>query len=218
MKTSNESPLVARALARLREEGLAGLWLRTLRWLGVYRRYVLAGGPDEGRSPPCDVPVACARLEAHEIEEYLKFRPEQDRATILHRFDEGDWCFVGRCDGRIAVAIWIARDSAWLEFLSCRILLAERAFYLYDLFVVPEHRGNRVAGPVLAFRIAAMREAGYDRKVILNEPENPAALRRSVHHGNTVIAWLSCLQLGPWRRLRLHSVGDDAEPWVRLAD
>jgi len=195
-----------------------GLFWRGLRWLGVYRHFILLAGRDNRKLREPSVPVECSKLEADRIDEYLAFRPGQSRELIRRRFADGEWCFVGRCDGRLAATSWVGRERAWLEFLDCEILLADGVCYPHDTYALPEFRGLGIADAVSAFRTAASREAGYELAVGLIEPENRTAMRRSKRKRNRVVGQLDCIRLGPWRRFRIRIEAEGAGELVRLPE
>jgi len=197
--------------------GPVGFARRVLRKLGVRRRYLLLGGPDDPREEAPATPVEPARLAPDEIDEYLTFRPDQSRETIQRRLDEGGICFVGRSGGRMVAAIWTALGSVRLDYVPCRLWLGERTFFAYDLYVDPALRGQRVAEPVTRLRKHALADAGYAWKVALYEPENRAALQRGRRRGNRPLAWLTCWRIGPFRWQRLEPLAPDAPRLVRLA-
>lgn len=150
--------------------GPAGFVRRVLRKLGVRRRYLVLGGPDDPLEEASATPVEAARLAPDELDEYLAFRPDQSRETIQRRLDEGGICFVGRSGGRMVAAIWTALGSVRLDYVPCRLWLGERTFSAYDLYVDPALRGQRVAEPVTRLRKHALAEAGYAWKVAVYGP------------------------------------------------
>jgi len=199
-----------------RAEATAVFWLRSLRRLGVYRRFVVAVTSDPRIDRESRLAVACERLGPEGLEEYLAFRSERGRGVIRRRFEAGEICFVGRSDGRIVTATWSSPGRARLEFLACEILLDDGGYYNHDTYVIPELRGMRVAGAVAEFRRRFMREAGYEWALGLFETENRVATRRSKRRKNVVIGRLDCLRLGPWRRLQLRLDSGVAESrWYR---
>ena len=202
----------------MREDGIADLFWRGLRWLGIYRRFILLGGRGPRVSSKPQVPVECSKLEADQIDEYLAFRPGQSGDMIRRRFADGQWCFVGRCDGRMAATSWVCRRRAWLDFLDCEILLADGVCYPHDTYALPEFRGLGVSDVVSAFRTAYFRKAGYDLSIGIVEPENRAAMRRSKRKRTPVIGQLDCIRLGPWRRLRIRLDAEGLGELVRLSE
>jgi GNAT superfamily N-acetyltransferase len=200
------------------DRGAIGFARRVLRRLGVRRRYLLLGGPDDPLEESSAIPVEAAPLAPDEIDEYLAFRPHQARETIQRRLDEGGICFVGRAEGRLVAGLWVARGSVRLDYVPCRLWLGERTFFLHDLYVEPSLRGKRVAEPVTQLRKRTMADAGYRWKVALYEPENRAAIRRGRRRGNRPLAFLTCWRVGPFRWQRLEPLAPDATRLVALTE
>jgi hypothetical protein len=69
--SSRPSTPIARGLDVLRREGVRGLVLHLLYYLGVYRRFRIHLSPLEAEWP-CSVPVACDILGVDDIHEYLE--------------------------------------------------------------------------------------------------------------------------------------------------
>jgi len=210
------SAFVTRAWTQLRQGGAAGFAWAALRSLGIHRQFLLTTGAGDAPAGSSSLPLDCARLGSDEIGEYLAFRPDQAHDAIHRRLRDGDECFVARHEGRLVAAIWTARGSVWLDFLAHRLWLAEGVYFNHDLFVSADLRGKRVADTLTEFRSAALREAGFVRRVALYERENHASTRRSLRRENRVIARLECLRLGPWQRIRLYARPGEEETLVRL--
>ena len=199
-----------------RADEAAVLWLRSVRRLGIYRRFVVTAGSDARKVRESPLAIACEKLGPQHIDEYMTFRSERGRGVIRRRFENGEWCFVGRSDGRLVAATWSSPGRARLEFLACEIVLGDGGYYNHDTYVAPELRGKRVADVVGEFRRSFMRNAGYGWSLGLFEPENRVATQRSKSRRNTVIGWFDCLRLGPWRRLQLRLDSGAAESrWAR---
>jgi GNAT superfamily N-acetyltransferase len=209
--------LASQAVEALREEGPAGLWIRFVQWLGIYRRFVVCGGRVPGPPEPARIPVECAILRPDQVEEYLAFRPDQDAAEIRGRLDAGNRCFVARSDGRIIGSLWCFERRAWIEYVGCEILLADDTYFVDDEYVLPDFRGLRVADALLALHRVLMQEAGYRRSACLIWPENRVAAHRAERRQNAVIGELACFRLGPWRRHILQIKPSRREPMVALA-
>jgi GNAT superfamily N-acetyltransferase len=197
--------------------GPLGLALRVLHRLGVRRRYLLIGGADDPLEESSAIPVEPETLAPCEVDEYLAFRPSQAREVIQRRLDEGGICFVGRSEGRLVAALWVACGSVRLDYVPCRLWLGEHTFFLHDLYVEPSLRGKRVAEPVTRLRKRTLADAGYRWKVALYEPENRAAIRRARRRGNRPLAFLTCWRLGPFRWQRVEPLVPEAPRLVGVA-
>jgi GNAT superfamily N-acetyltransferase len=204
-----------------REEGLAGLWFKALYGSGVYRWCFITYSRVDTKSPAATrVLVECATLAPEELDEYVTLRPDQEPAQISARLDDGHLCFVARHEGRIVAASWVCGTRAYLDFLGCELEFADDVYYHYDIFVLPEFRGQDVPNAVGALRLATVAHAGYTRSIGVVWRYNRAVMRGVRKLPLQVIGTVGVYRLGPWRRhfLRLDpAVTDMDNPPVRLA-
>jgi GNAT superfamily N-acetyltransferase len=193
--------VVRRAAETIRREGLGGAWF-TLLARTLYRRMLLI----EHRldAPPVSltatVPVSIERLAAADVDAYLRFRPDADRAEIARRLRDGQVCFVARHDGRIVSAAWGATGRASIEYLALELPLAPDEAYLYDSFTLPEHRGRNIPAVRGIHEADHFRQAGYERLLAAVLPESTPALRHARKAGWVPIGRMGYLGIGPWRR------------------
>ena len=211
----------ARIFERLGTDGLRSMWFRLLYGLNVYRCCIVQVNRFD--APSVDggsrIAVACARLERCDINEYIAFRPDQDRGGIQARFDADHSCFIARRNGRIIAASWACTGRAPVEFLQCNLLLADGVFYAYDNYVLREFRGRRVIGSVIELRDRTLRAAGCTCRLAVSWRHNRAAYNRLSTRGHNPIGVIGSYGLGPWRRqfLRLDPPAvDPANPPVML--
>jgi GNAT superfamily N-acetyltransferase len=209
--------LTRRAAGMLRDEGPASVWMRFLQWLGIYRRLFVLGGLDSRRPETSRVPITCERLRVDGVDDYMEFRPDQDRAEIEARLASGNLCCVARKNGRIIATTWTAIGKAWIDYLQCEIRLADDAVYHFDTYVRPEFRGCRVAGELSDLRLKTVTRLGYVRSVGLFWPENRAAIQRSERRKNIRVGEFRCFKLGPWRCHALRLEPGHGEPLLELA-
>jgi len=212
-----------RLLRAVRREGLRASWMKLLHELEIYRRLLLLDIPNEDASSPAgsDVPLDVGLLDAKDIGEYFAFRPDQDAGEIRGRLAEGQWCFVGRHEGRIVTSAWSCAGRVKIDYLECRIKLPERVAFSYDVFTDPAWRGRRVSTVVFDWRRRFLREAGYARSVGVLWPENRPAVRRLAHRTVSVFGTLGTWKLGRFKRHVLRAQPDATDggvPLVTLED
>ena len=131
---------VARISGWLGADGMRRVGFRTLYGLHVYRCCIVQVNRFDAPSVAggSRIAVDCARLERHDINEYIAFRPDQNRGGIQARFDADHSCFIARRNGRVIGASWACTGRAPVDFLQCDLLLAAGVFYAYDDYVLPE--------------------------------------------------------------------------------
>jgi hypothetical protein len=82
-------------------------------------------------------------LEDHEMDGYLRLRPDQTEAEIRSRLEEGQVCFAAVEDGRVVQASWLAlAGAAWNEYLDSQVPLGRDEAYTYDWYAAPTDRGR----------------------------------------------------------------------------
>ncbi len=161
-----------RAREVLRSEGLRSLWFKILGET-IYRRLLLM---EKGiRSPALDqnnTSQDCRLLTAGDVDEYVDFRKDADRDTILNRLEAGDRCFLVRGSGALIHCCWTTTGRTSIDYLECNIQLAPDAVYVYEVFTSPRFRG-RALSSVRSFQMERyFLERDLRRLVAAIGPEN----------------------------------------------
>ena len=72
-------------------------------------------------------------------------------AVARERFAHGERCLVGRCDGAVVMARWVARDRARIDFLGLVVPLAADEAYGFDMLDLTPGPGVSVSPPRVAY-------------------------------------------------------------------
>ena len=192
--------LPARAWRTLCEEGLRGLWFRSLAVLG-YRRLYLLRRPLSEPIPDCAaaVPVTIEWLTAEDVAAYRAFRTRGHGDDPARRLSEGDRCLVARHDGRIVGAMWGSNTRARSDYLGRNLPLAAGEAFQFNAYTTPAMRGMGIAPALSVAWLRHLRDAGCPAVLRLTLPENAAALRAHAKAGYRTAAIVRSLRLGPWR-------------------
>jgi L-amino acid N-acyltransferase YncA len=183
----------------LRRDGLRGIWFGVL-GATVYRRLLIVER-SLGEPVPdvtAGVPVETALLARDEIAEYRRFRPDTSEAELESRFAAGQRCFVTRHAGSIVSARWAAVGRVWIDYLELELRLAADEAYPYDLFTVPELRGQAISPITSAAMLRHFQRAGFRRMVGTVLPSNEASLRASAKTGYRTCGWIGRVRVGRW--------------------
>jgi ribosomal protein S18 acetylase RimI-like enzyme len=135
---------VRRATEVFRNEGVRSLWFRVV-GEAFYRRLLLLERPfaDPMAVVEPRLPVIFEGLGPGDAADYCGLRPDADPAEIERRLRGGnELCVVGRLDGRVVEACWIAIDRVRVEYLDRELRLADGVAYIHELFIAPELRGK----------------------------------------------------------------------------
>jgi hypothetical protein len=193
--------VLVRAMRVLRDEGLRNFWFKLIGELGYRRMLVVAYRLEE--PIPEFVPRLAVRndlLGKSEVDAYLAFRPESDRAELINRLDSGQLCFVAWHEGQIVSACWTAAQATRIPFLDCDCELADGDAYLYDKFTSEAYRGQRLAHAVRMHQLRYLRNAGYRRAIGAVVPENRRAMLENRRGGFRPLGLIGRIKIGPWQR------------------
>lgn len=191
----------------LQTEGLHSLWWKVLD-ATIYRRTVLIERSLE--CPVAEIPtrtsVVVDLLNESDIEDYLELRMHTDPSRLRRRMAEGQWCFAARHEGRLIGVVWATNNPQRLSALAWTPPLRPGELYVYDLFVTPDARGRRVASKLTSAMLQYFQIAGYTRIVAAVLLQQRGVMRLYQQLGFGVYGRMSCLKIGPWKRLFYHDL------------
>jgi hypothetical protein len=190
-----------RAAEVLRSEGAQSLWFRVLGET-VYRRMILVERclKEPVIEVQAAVPVTVTLLHENELAEYLAFRSGAEAAEIRNRLERGYKCFVARQADAIASTCWAAIGSARIDYLGCKIQLADDEAFSYDSYTTPRFRNMNVPAVRGNEMVRHFRDLSYFRFVAVVVPENKAAFRPVEKVGYRRFGVIGYVKLGRWRR------------------
>jgi RimJ/RimL family protein N-acetyltransferase len=177
-------------------------WFR-LRGQTFYRRVVVMECRLDGPLPEITsrLPTRIALLTVAELDDYARFRPDQEPATIRRRLDQGHRCFVAWHEERVVHAGWAAIRAAWIDYLGCEFPLGPGDVYQFDSHTAPEFRGLDLAAARVAWMARFFRDRGARRLLAVVWPENRPAFGPLEKAGYRRCGWIRVLRLGRWRRI-----------------
>lgn len=189
-----------RAIAVIREDGIAALWFKILGET-IYRRvFIIERFSDEPlEQVAARVPLEFGFLDETQIDDYVCLRPDANRAEILRRLREGQWCITARSNGQLVYAGWSTAGRARIDYLGREIQLAPDEIYIFEAFTAPEFRGVNIPSAVSQFRLRYFGNLGYRRFVAVVVPENWRALRSFRKAGYRVCGTMGFVRIGAWR-------------------
>lgn len=190
-----------RAIEILREDGIRTLWLKVLGET-VYRRMWLYerrfSEPITGVTTPDDIEFGT--LCEHEVDRCSQLRPERTSEELGDRLVRGERCYVARRLGVVVGLVWVVRRSAWIEYLGCTLDFGPDDYYLYEVTVAQECRGQRIAAALLAHTYRALRQLEASRAIMAVNLENDAGLRGLTRTGERRFAIQGYVGTGRFRR------------------
>ncbi len=170
------APIWLRVLRVYREKGPAGVWFGALSRAG-YRRLVLLARPLD--APPVPLPP---RVEAEirpltgDDEAAFTALGQGDAAAFRSRLAHGDAAWGAWCAGALRYVSWVAFRETTVEYLRCRLVLADDVAYVYRAFAEPAYRRLGLGPAVQSACIEALHRRRCRLALAAVLPDNPWAL------------------------------------------
>jgi len=197
-----QTPLGAARRIReiLREGGIRTLWFKVLGET-LYRRIWLFERPLKEPNAVVAVPadIEFGVLRPDEIERCSELRPERSPGVLRIRLTHGECCYVARKFGRVVGQVWAVRRFAWVEYLNCTLDFGLDDYYLYEVVVSPELRGQRIATALFAYAYRELGRIGGSRAIFAVNVENYAGLRALTRNGERRFALRAYIGRGSLR-------------------
>jgi GNAT superfamily N-acetyltransferase len=193
------SRLLKRTFEVLHDEGAKSLWFKMLGEI-VYRRLILVERPLDETLPQIAIPLplTISLLSETEVKEYADYRPDVNIIEIKNRLKSGHLCFVVRLKGGIVNTGWAATNRVSIDYLSREFQLKDGDVYVYDVFTMPEHRGNSLSIFRMTHMLRYFRDLGYKRFVGTILIENKPAVRNALkadYHASGIIGHVKIFSL-----------------------
>jgi GNAT superfamily N-acetyltransferase len=144
--------------------------------LHVDIRYLFREGGGTGRTvaPELTRAYPTSVLDPEELCE-IQAHSWASRAHLEGRIAKGHLCIVGRHEGEIVGYTWA--DPVEVNDRTCDHRLEPGEAYLYDAYVVPEHRGRGLAPYLRQASYEHLRSAGFRTFYSLSDYFNQPAIR-----------------------------------------
>lgn len=190
-----------RASQIILDEGLCSLWFRVwgqicYRRIGLFIRD-LDGSPIE--TVPAKWQLELGQLKAKDTADYMILHDDIGISELQHRFANGQMCFTARFQNNLVYTCWIARNYAWIEYLSRRIPLAIDEAYFYESFTAPNYRGGNVATICQKYIQEILKRDGLHCLIAVVLAENKSAIRAIRKAGYRRVGTLRTIWLYVWR-------------------
>lgn len=198
--------LYKRVIKVFKEEGIRSLWFKILGEI-VYRRLLLVTlHLDElTENVKMVLPIKFSVLNQTDLDEYLRFRPDQTESEISRRLLAGHLCCVGRYEGSIVYACWTVQQVARIDYLALDLGLAPDEIYTYDTFTLSGFRGKNIFPAGIEYTVRYFRKAGFRRHVGCVLPENRPAVHALSKTGYLRFGVIGYIGRGPLRwKFRRH--------------
>jgi RimJ/RimL family protein N-acetyltransferase len=195
-----------------------GQWLRTVwhRVATTFCRRMLVGARELDRPIPnlqSSLPDArMAPLDPRDVAAYHSFRPDQSERNVRARLDAGHRCWVTWLGSEIIDANWTAAGRVPVPYLGYDVLLDDGDVLIYDSFTAPAWRRRGLYMAKSAYVLYQCRALGFRRIVAMIAVENKAPIAVTARLGLVPLGIYTLLRVGPFRTLRIRSLGSELPP------
>jgi CelD/BcsL family acetyltransferase involved in cellulose biosynthesis/ribosomal protein S18 acetylase RimI-like enzyme len=185
MNSEEAVPIRKKAFSLLKQHGILKFtWLvfryflrKTIRlsWQKIYILERSLKEPIQAITPKINVRIEqVGENEIHILKDIVdkdKYRRFQDRLR------KGRVC-IAALDGDRATGFgWISLEDECETDSSIEVKLNDKEAYLYDSYVSPEYRNNKLYAAMLAEEMRYLKSRGYDKAIALIDSENATALK-----------------------------------------
>ena len=197
--------LIARARRIYLNQGFLSLWLHFLQWTGFYRSLLISTFPLRTEEAPINPALTFGKLDAEQLHDYVRLRPDKDLAPIRERLVRGDTCTTLRSESGELIAVgWDASPRVWLDFLECGIEFGEESVYFYDQYVGEANRRSGVSRALEVHRSLELRAIGISFGLATIWSQNRVAVERNFREdGAKIVGKLSRYSMFGFRWIRL---------------
>ncbi len=215
---TEERPALWRRVFRLRRaRGFGGVWFAALA-RGGYRRLLIFSKALADPGPPIVARVQAEIRPLRRDDEGAFAALGQEAVEVYRRrLEGGHECWGAWCGGELRHIAWVAFGEAWVEYLGCRLILADDVAYLYRAFTARGYRGLGIAKA----RWAVCQESLRARRIRLGlcavVPENREAISTWLDVGYRRVAIARSVGVGRLRRVWLRLDGGGAPDGWRFA-
>jgi len=184
-----------------REKGFGGVWFGALSRMGYRRLVLLERRLDETVRPVPPRAEAEIRPLRRDDEAAFVALGQEDASVFRNRLEAGHQGWGAWCSGALRYVAWVAFRETEVEYLSCRLVLADDVAYVYRAFAEPRHRRLGLGPATQAACMEVLRGRRFRLVLAAVLPDNPWAFPPWLRVGYRRIAVVRTLGTGRRRRV-----------------
>jgi GNAT superfamily N-acetyltransferase len=135
---------------------------------------------------PGIVPKIKVQIRKAIIDDHVKFKGmfnENKYKRLRERFTKGRLCFVAIDGEKVVGQQWVSLDDEYDPELKIGVKVNNNEGYLYDVYVVPEYRSNRLQLVLAAEAMKYLHDQGYEKATTIVAAYNTHSLRTCATEG-----------------------------------
>jgi GNAT superfamily N-acetyltransferase len=124
-------------------------------------------------------------LQANENNlEGLKGIVDKEKGLVFQeRFNRGKICFIALDDNKVIAYSWISLESEYDPNSGIEIIVNNKEAYLFDDFVLPDYRGQRIQSALIPPRLNYLKSRGFHKGFSLVFKNSPVSLKNTISAG-----------------------------------
>jgi ribosomal protein S18 acetylase RimI-like enzyme len=131
--------------------------------------------------PKIKVQIKLATI--NDIDKFTSLFDENKCARLKQRFTHGRICFVALDGSKLVGQLWVSLDDEYETEGRIRVKVINNEGYLFDVYVIPEYRNNRLGKYLTFTALKYLRDQGYEKAAGLVTDNNIYSLRAFVSQG-----------------------------------
>jgi ribosomal protein S18 acetylase RimI-like enzyme len=124
------------------------------------------------KGPEARLPAVYQRAGSQNAGELAEAMGLDDPAPVLQRFRTGRRCYIARVENKLVAYGWISVNEEAIGELGLSMHLNEGEAYIWDCGTLPAYRGQRLYPALLAYMLAELQQAGFQRVWIGTDADN----------------------------------------------
>lgn len=132
------------------------------------------------------IPRIKVSIEQATEDDLDKFKGIVDKNKYNHfqqRFKKGRICFVALDEHKVVAYAWLSLEDEYESVCQVEVKLGNRESYLFDFYVIPEYRNNRLYSTLLATGLTYVHSQACKKAIALVGDKNTYPLRTCASAG-----------------------------------
>jgi GNAT superfamily N-acetyltransferase len=110
--------------------------------------------------------VALTEILYQQAKKETLFEPAYNVKDAADRVLQGEYCFVCEEDGKIVGYLWFCPTKRYIPEIQSTLKLQPGEVYVYNAYVLPEHRGRDIIPGLYKAARSLLAENGFKREII----------------------------------------------------
>jgi hypothetical protein len=129
------------------------------------------------------IPVRVGLATIDDMDKFKGMFDENKHNSLRQRFTKGQLCFSAQYGSRVVAQQWISYQDEYYAEKQLKIEVKNNEGYLFDAYVVPEYRNNKLYSILIATTLKYLHDHGYEKATTYIADYNKFPLRTCAAQG-----------------------------------